>query len=492
MRGLIGAFSCCWILAGCSAGNLSTSREADSPGAAVDIPPAALEVTQPEGWADDLALTIPEDIHPDPDVLEIHLDARVVEMEIVPGFMTPVWSYGGSLPGPLIRGKVGDRVIVHFKNSLPEATSIHWHGLRVPNEMDGAPGATQDPIAPGEEFTYDFLLEDAGTFWYHPHLNSAAQVGWGLYGPLVVDDPGDPEVFGDDLVLMFSDMSLNEKGEFYPVDSGGAFSDLFGREGRILLVNGKVLPTLKVRKGKQQRWRIINAARTRYYSLHYHGDSMLRLGGDNGLAERSQQVGRIMLVPGERSDLVFTPPDEPGTESILHWYPTERGYGSTFSRPSEKMMRIQTVDESPVVPKTIPSYLREIVPIDTAGAREVHVDLTIAYSDEGDVVMGINGVDGRSPSHDDHAKIEAKMGETQIWRVTNTTDFAHPFHLHGFYFQVLDDTRIPEWKDTIDVPVNSEIRIAVRFDDRVGAWMFHCHILDHAELGMMGMLRITR
>jgi FtsP/CotA-like multicopper oxidase with cupredoxin domain len=153
----------------------------------------AMEVSQPEGWDDDLALTIPEDLNPDPDILEIELEAVIREMEILPGKMTPVWTYNGVLPGPLIKAKVGDRVIVHFKNNLPESTSIHWHGLRVPNDQDGVPGFTMDPVTPGGGFTYDFIMPDAGTYWYHPHVNSAAQVGWGLYGPLIVEDPADPK-----------------------------------------------------------------------------------------------------------------------------------------------------------------------------------------------------------------------------------------------------------------------------------------------------------
>jgi len=185
----------------------------------------ASQVSQPEGWDDDLALAIPQDINPDPNILEIELEAKITEMEIVPGTTTPVWTYGGSLPGPLIKAKVGDRLIVHFKNNLPDSTSIHWHGVRVPNNMDGVPNVTQDPVPAGGEFTYDFILRDAGTYWYHPHINTAAQVGWGMYGPIVVEDPNDPEVFGDELVLVLSDMSLDENGQFLPTDGGGAFSD---------------------------------------------------------------------------------------------------------------------------------------------------------------------------------------------------------------------------------------------------------------------------
>src|SRR5688572_14821273 len=241
--------------------NVALAQETNMPG--------AMDVEQPEGWDAGLALTRAVDINPDPQIVEIELEARITEMEIIPGKKTPVWTYNGSLPGPLITANVGDRLIVHFRNSVPATTSIHWHGMRLPNNMDGAPGLTQDPIETGGEFTYDYVVGDAGTYWYHPHIDSAAQVGFGLYGPIVVNDPADPEVFGDDLVLMLSDMSLEPDGQLKSPDAGTQFGDLFGREGETLLVNGKVMPELKVRQGKQQRWRVINATRARYYTLRY-------------------------------------------------------------------------------------------------------------------------------------------------------------------------------------------------------------------------------
>lgn len=450
---------------------------------------SALEVEQPPGWDDDLALTAVEDLNPDPDVVEVELEAAITGMEILPGKTTPVWAYNGSLPGPLIRAKVGDRIIVHFKNSLPDATSIHWHGLRLPNDMDGVPGITQDPVPPGGTFRYEFTARDAGTFWYHPHINSAAQVGWGLYGPLVVEDPADPEAFGDDLVLVVSDISLDEEGRFLPPDQGGEFGDLFGREGNVLLVNGKVRPRLEVRAGKQQRWRIINAARSRYYKIHLSDHTFVKLGGDNGLAERSERVPRFVIVPGERADVVFTPADPPGTVRPMYWAPVERGFGSQYGRRRVEMLDIETVAAAPVEPEPIPEALREIEPIDVTGAKELTLDLTIDTRPRrhgNEVVMGVNGV-----PYWESKPLTSRVGETQIWNVTNDTPFAHPFHLHGFFFQVLDDTRIPEWKDTVDVPAESSLRLAVRFDERPGVWMYHCHILDHADSGMMGHLFVA-
>jgi FtsP/CotA-like multicopper oxidase with cupredoxin domain len=446
---------------------------------------SALDVEQPDGWDADLLMVQPVDINPDPNILEFELEAKIRDIEIEEGFTTPVWTYGGSLPGPLIKAKVGDTVIVHFKNSLPESTSIHWHGLRVPNGMDGVPGVTQPPIQPGEEFRYEFTVNDAGTYWYHPHINSTNQVGWGMYGGFIVEDPSDPEAFGDDLVLLISDISIDLDGRFLPENNGGGFSRLFGREGRVLLVNGKVLPRLKVRKGKQQRWRVINAARSRYVRMSLRDHFLTRIGGDNGLAAYSEVVPRIIITPGERSDFIFTPSNEPGVERIMRWGAVDRGFGTTDFRAPVNMLVIETVNEAPVIPAEIPTQLRHIEAVDISNALEKSLEMTIELGGEDEVAMGFNGIPYWSMT-----PLEARVGETHVWTLINHSDFNHPFHLHGYFFQVLDENRVPEWKDTVDVPVGAEIKIAIKFEDRPGMWMYHCHILDHAEVGMMGQLLV--
>lgn len=454
--------------------------------AAAQAPLTASQVEQPEGWNSDLALPEATDLNPDPNVLETNIEALVTEMEILPGKKTKVWTYNGLLPGPLLRLKAGDRLIVHFKNSLPEATSIHWHGLRIANAMDGVPGFTQAEIKPGEEFTYDFIVPDAGLFWYHPHVNSAAQVGYGLYAPMMVEDPTEPKAFGDELILVLSDISLDAEGQLQGPKTGGSFGDLFGREGETLLVNGKVMPTLKLRQGKQQRWRVLNATRARYYTLRYKRSPLVILGGDGGLASNTRTVDEIKIVPGERHDFVFTPPDAPGSTGVLKWYPTNRGFGTTFNRLSEDLMNLVTVNEPAVTPEAIPQHLRDdIAPLAIDGVTEQHIDMTIAFGPNGETIMGFNGI-----PHDHAKPIMAKLGETQVWTVKNDSDFSHPFHMHGFFFQVLSPSNgVMEWKDTVDVPFGTEVKLAVQFD-RAGMWMYHCHILDHADVGMMGHLHV--
>ncbi|MET0292011.1 MAG: multicopper oxidase family protein [Steroidobacteraceae bacterium] len=450
---------------------------------AAEPPQSALEVDQPRGWDSELAMPQPVDLNPDPHILEIALEAKVVELELTPGRKSTVWTYNGLLPGPYIRAAKGDRLIVHFRNSLPDATTVHWHGVRLSNDMDGTPGLSQALVPPGGEFTYDFVLRDAGTYWYHPHADSAAQVGFGLYGAIVVTDPDDPESLGDDLVLLLSDISLDKNGQLMDKKEGGNFGDLFGREGSTLLINGRVMPTLQVRQGKPQRWRFINAARSRYWTFALRDNIFTRIGGDNGLAARSEKQARISIVPGERLDVVYTPTLSPGSSTHLRWLAYDRGYGTTVGRPPENVMAIRSVEESAVQPAAIPELLRKIVPIDISKAVQQTLELTIDL--ETRVEMGFNG----KPFWQSKPLV-ARVGEKHVWTLVNNSAFDHPFHLHGYFFQVLDERRVPEWKDTINVPVKSKVRIAIDFDERPGFWMFHCHILDHAEVGMMGHLEV--
>ncbi|WP_438018687.1 multicopper oxidase family protein [Sorangium sp. So ce315] len=444
--------------------------------------------SQPEGWDSAVALPPAVDLDPRAEVVEVALTARVEEVEIVPGKKTSAWTYDGGIPGPLIRARVGDRVIVNFRNELPAPTTIHWHGVRLQAQMDGAPGHSQPETEPGGVFTYDFVVPDAGLYWYHPHVDSAAQAGNGLYGALLVEDPAEPAALGDELVLVLSDIGLEDDGSLDPPDTGGNFGTLFGREGDFLLVNGRVNPIIEARVGLRQRWRLVNASRSRYYQLALADHRFLRIGGDGGLLEHPVETERIVLTPGERADVLIEPRGAPGATLPVRWVPYDRGYGTAFERPEVEVFRLRLADEPAAADEPLPAVARSIAPLDTAAARRVDLQLTLQEG-PGDVVMGINGV----PSWDAEPLVAA-VGETAVWTVENTMDFDHPFHLHGFFFQVLGEDRRPvrplEWKDTVNVPVDGTTRFVVRYDNRPGMWMFHCHILDHADAGMMGMLHV--
>jgi FtsP/CotA-like multicopper oxidase with cupredoxin domain len=447
--------------------------------------PAPEKSGQPLGWDEGIRLQSADDLNPDPNVVELNLEARPASFSYVPGGLTPMLSYNGLVPGPMIRARVGDRVVVHFTNNLSEETTIHWHGLRIPAAMDGMPDLSQPPIQPGGRFDYDFVVPDASTFWYHPHVNSAIQEGDGLYGAFIVDDPAEPAGLGDEVVMVLSDIDVKDDGSLQPADGGGDLGTLFGREGNVLLVNGKVKPTIKARPGLRQRWRFINAAKSRYYQIALDGYTFTRIGGDGGLMTAPVQVSQPVITPGERMDLLVVPDGAPGSELVVRWIAFDRGFGSTFNRPPVDLFTVKLEGSHQETPP-LPAIHRDITPLSTVGATSVSIMLTEQSSSP--LQLGINGV-----AFDNSQPFMADVGETQVWTITNTIDFAHPFHLHGFFFQVLSPSGQldnVEWKDTVNVPVDGTVQVVVRYDDRPGMWMFHCHILEHAEAGMMGSLMV--
>jgi FtsP/CotA-like multicopper oxidase with cupredoxin domain len=264
---------------------------------------------------------------------------------------------------------------------------------------------------------------------------------------------------------------------------------VFGREGNQVLVNGRSRPVLKARNGAPQRWRIVNAAKSRYFNLELDGQIFTRIGGDGGLQEKPDQSDGLVLAPGERADVIVTPrANKDGQPLVLRSLLFNRGYGSVEFRDIEDLIAIEMAplpeDTEPVTVAT----RRDIEPLQAAGATPVQVDLTLAQKTDGAFEYGINGVPfSKGP-------IAAKAGETQLWTVKNTTKWSHPFHLHGFFFQVVDDNGTPvhplAWKDTVNVPFEQTVRLLVKFDDRPGQWMYHCHILDHADGGLMGTVAV--
>ena len=448
----------------------------------------AAPTTQPPAWDAAMPLAAAADLNPDPHIVEINLVAREAEVEIRPGERVRAWTYNGSLPGPLIRAHVGDRLIVHFSNNLEVNTTVHWHGVRVPNAMDGVPEHTQPAVAVGKSFTYDFVLVDAGLYWYHPHVMSAAQVGFGLYGALLVEDPNDGVGVADQAVMVLSDLSLMD-GQLESPDSGGDLAAAFGREGTRVLLNGRTDARMIARDGAPQRWRIVNAAKSRYFLLDLEGNPFTVIGRDGGLQEYPQQKDVLAIAPGERLDVLVSPvrPTDSPTV-ILRSGLINRGFGSVEFRQVEQLLTMAFA-ELPRYEGAQPAPpVRTIAPLSVQGATRVSVDLTFSNGD-GLIRYGVNG----SPFAEG-TSLAARVGETQVWTVTNRTKWSHPFHLHGFFFQVIDSTGEPvrplAWKDTVDVPFESTVTFAVRFDERPGMWMYHCHILDHADLGLMGMLNV--
>ena len=349
---------------------------------------------QPTGWDAGVRLTEARDLNPDPAIVEIEMEARVATVELAPDLQVDAWTYDGLIPGPLIRVNVGDRLIVHFSNNLPSSTTIHWHGLRVPIEMDGVPGYSQPPVEPGGTFTYDFIVPDAGIFWYHPHVMSAAQVGFGLYGAFLVDDPHENVGVTDDLVVVLSDIDLTEGGGLESPDTGGSLGMAFGREGNHVLVNGKTVPPLVARVGAPQRWRVINAAKSRYFKLDLgEGHRFRKIGGDGGLLEYSVEKDYVVRGAGERADLIVTPQGEPGSHLLLRSQLHDRGFGSTEFRDTEDLIDITLADMPVYDAQPFQELRREIEPVSTEGATRIKLDLTLTQDPHDKTFeYGVNGV----------------------------------------------------------------------------------------------------
>jgi FtsP/CotA-like multicopper oxidase with cupredoxin domain len=444
----------------------------------------------PAGWDAGLRLQEPTDRNPDPRVLEIDLTARVAEVAVAPDLRVKAWTYDGLLPGPFIRARVGDRLVVHFTNQLPDPTTVHWHGVRVPIEMDGVPGISQPAVNPGETFIYDFVLRDAGLYWYHPHHMSAAQVGFGLYGALLVEDPNDGVGVEDQVTMVLSDIGFDAKGELDAPNSGGSAGDVFGREGDHVLVNGRKAPVLRARAGAPQRWRIVNTARSRFFLLDLQGQHFTVIGSDGGLQERPVTREVLLVTPGERVDVIVAPTGDPGSEMPVYSMLYNRGYGSVEFRSIEKLFTLAFSGERPLPVPPPPTVTRAITPPSAAGATRVEFLLGLPAMDgKGNSEFQVNGV-----AYPKAKPYLAALGDTQLWVIKNDTKWDHPFHLHGFFFMPVDEKGVPirpmAWKDTINVPMNSTAYVLVTFDERPGTWMFHCHILDHAEIGLMGTVHV--
>jgi FtsP/CotA-like multicopper oxidase with cupredoxin domain len=410
-------------------------------------------------------------------VVRLEIEAREADWEFTSGRRTRAWTFNGHIPGPLIDARVGDVLEVCLTNHLSEPTTLHWHGLRLPAAMDGT-DMVQHPVAPGEAFTYRFTLLDAGTFWYHSHSNETVQVERGLYGALIVRAADEP-VVDRERVLVLSDVMLDPDGRV------AAPERRHGRDGNVRLVNGVSEPELMIWGGQIERWRIINAAAARYVRLSIGRRPFRVLGTAGGALEAPLITQDVLLSPGERVD-VAVGPFEPGEILSVLSEPYDRGLGAGGAE------LFATVRVGPAATSTsdVPESLRAIEPLvqgPTRVTREVRFSERIDA--DGEPTYLING----ERHYRDHP---VNVGELQVWDVVNSSSVDHPFHLHGFFFQVLERDGEPaaflSWEDTVNVPARGRVRIAWMPDDRPGEWMYHCHILEHHADGMMAHFAVVR
>lgn len=407
------------------------------------------------------------------------LRASAFNWEIAPGKTIQAWGFNNQLPGPVLRANAGDTLVVRVINDLNEATLIHWHGIRLPAAMDGT-DAMQRPIEPGGTFEYRFVVPDAGTFWYHSHVNETVQMERGMYGALIVDGQADP-VMDDERIFMIDDMKLDANNAFTKPSwfLPRMIERHDGRQGNTLLLNGKEDLVINAHGGQMERWRFINSSSARYFRLYLGGKEFKVIASDGGLLEHPLTVTEALITPGERVDIAVGPFKE-GETFALESLAYDR---TTFLKAKRETFATIKVGESRPSRAHLPERLRTIEPLAAPGAaatRRVVLSVDPRLRDQKDF-----RINNTAHGHDKPAMV----GELQIWEVANTSLMDHPFHLHGFFFQVIEENgKAPAyqaWKDTYNLKPRSTIKIAWMPDNRPGTWMYHCHIVEHHAAGMM-------
>lgn len=464
---------------------------------------------------------------PQPRTLEVLRADGVVEAQItarqsnltLSGKPARLMTYGG-FPGPTLRLREGETVRLNFTNNLPEATNLHLHGLHVPPSVD-------DPLAlvqPGESRLYEFTVPkgSAGTYWYHPHVHGrvAPQLYAGLAGLLVVEGPLDalPELKGaEEHLLVLKDWLFS--GNRIPAWTQMDWMN--GREGSLLTVNAAVRPTLRAQKATL-RLRLLNASNARYYRLALENHPLYLIATDGGFLEKPVELPELLLAPGERAE-VLVRLSRPGNYR-LQALPYDRGammmhggmmgdqgmgmmdhgmmdHGSRGGMGDTGMMgsmmgmgatRLETLLTivAPASPKPLPlpaslAPVERLEPARATATRRFELGERMMQAE-----FFING-QMFDPARVD---VRAQLGSLEVWELVNKTDMDHPFHLHTYPFQVLSRGGKPApyraWKDTVNLRKNEVVRIAVPLRDFSGVTVYHCHIVEHEDRGMMGILQV--
>jgi len=440
---------------------------------------------------------------------EVRLVPRPARRPLVGGQHpeTEVWAYNGEVPGPEIRVRQGERVRIVVDNRLPTATTVHWHGLRVPNAMDGVPHLTQPPIASGESFTYEFDVPDAGTYWYHPHLDGAEQVGRGLSGAFIVEERA-PIAVDRDLVWVLSDWRLTGEAQISADFRNRHDMAHDGRLGNTVTVNGRVPETFVVRGGERIRLRLVNAANARIFRLRFAGHQPLVVAYDGQpVAPHALPGAGIVLGPAMRADLVIDMTGGPGErfDVVDDFYP-RRAYRLVTLAYAGEALRAQP----PKDPVALPA---NGLPEPDLARAERHEVVFNGGMMGGMMTSGRDGMAGMADmmqmmrsgrmwfingkaahGHAMEPMLTLARGRTCLLAMSNETAWWHPIHLHGHSFRVLSrngaPTQLREWQDTVLMAPRERVEIAF-LADNPGDWMFHCHILEHQESGMMGVIRVA-
>jgi FtsP/CotA-like multicopper oxidase with cupredoxin domain len=428
---------------------------------------------------------------------------------------TPIWGYDGMSPGPTLRVKQGDELKVRLVNDLDQSTVVHWHGLRLPNAMDGVPFLTQKPIEPGQSFDYHFVPPDVGTFWYHTHFGSSEQLARGLYGVLVVEEREPVEV-DRDLVLVLDDWRLMDDGTIQP--SFGNFHDamMAGRLGQYITLNSEDTLDLAVKTNERLRLRIVNTANSRIFQFRIaqHAARVMAVDGQP-CPPNVAPNGMLRLAPGNRVDLFLDATLKAGarapiTVDDLRGGELEIGrlvYDAGPALRDKPLPEPKPLPDNPIPAKLdVANALKLDVPLDGGGmAMMMGRGMGGGMMGRG---MGRGGFQGygvppqqriwalaevSATCHDGPPMFTVPRGRTVMLNFANRTAFPHAMHVHGHHFRQLDPSSEgwrPYWLDTVIVDVERAERVAF-VADNPGKWMIHCHMIEHMAAGMAAWFQVT-
>ncbi len=457
------------------------TADGEAPGSAPSPPDDAPAITVPPEAEREARLTLAaefEGLYPaiaaPGRLVEVDLVARESVIDLVEAGPTTVWTYNGTVPGPQIEVEVGDTVRATLTNELTSPTSIHWHGIRVPNDMDGVPGLNQTALAPGESFTYEFTPPDPGTYWYHSHTLGSEQLDRGLYGAIIVRNPAEVESFDVDATWILDDWLLDETGQIIEEFFDNHVAMHHGRYGELVTANGEPAPILTVRPGERVRLRLVNASNGRWYEPRFDGLGARVLAVDGQTASRPVRLDDVTLAAGNRLDVVFDAPMTPGAHAVV-----DGVFGA------DTPLGTILVEGDPVAADHGTLPLNSSVP-DWAAAAALtpDIDLTIEVGVDEDLFARFR-FNGRS--YPDVAPVHLEQGTFAKIRLDNRTGVLHPIHLHGQFFKVLTRGGVPVdepfFRDTIFIDGQEVVEIGL-VPLETGQWLLHCHIQEHAEAGM--------
>ncbi|MDQ7071630.1 MAG: multicopper oxidase family protein [Rhodobacterales bacterium] len=430
------------------------------------------------------------------------IDAQVRNIQLAPPnyAQTEIWGYDGKMPGTEIRLSQGQRVQRTLQNNLPQATSIHWHGIRSDNAMDGVAGLTQDAVPTGGNFDYDFAVPDAGTYWYHAHNRSAEQVARGLYGALIVEENDAPDVDRDE-VLVLDDWLLNpETAQIDPDFTSRHTRSHAGRRGNFVATNGRYQLSLPVVQSERLRLRLINAANARIFVLQLAGLEGWIVALDGMPLPAPHPVSEdLVLAPGQRIDLFVDVIAEVGETAHLVRVDDNEGLSQVAFPVAARGTQVRRGPPMPLPPNpdqnvtNLEGAMR--ARLNMGGGAMGSLDAAIFQGDrksfqelvEANQFWAFNGIIGMTET----PLLEADLGQTVRLEILNDTVFPHAMHLHGMHFrEVQKDGTLGPLRDTL-LTYGGETREIAFMANNPGDWLFHCHMLSHADSGMMTWLKVN-